>query len=314
MNRYYDGQEFTESIDAAEQTLTKLSRSDRLEKPSAESLAQSSRLILGSVIRNSVFPKARSQIASKGMIQLEEPEFPEVLVRQFLELLLKGAGDSTRELASVYLHKSGPTLLPKPLFLEAAARSLGRQWTEDACDFVDTTIATARLQHLVQQLGNSVPHIPESANAPKVLVVCLKNEQHTLMSVILNLLFRSIGWRTGLVFDGEGPSGQGFDVEDDNDILCFSWSNERCMDSVVQVTSRVSRLPSDKRPVVIAGGPAAEPRVTTLRSMGVDCICDTIYAAVNVSERYISLRSSKYRFEEARRLLSHSLHMDSPLY
>jgi len=272
------------------------------------------RVLLGDTIRSSVFPRARNQIASKGIMQIEEPDFPAVMVERYVELLLRSGPQYNRELAIDFLYKSADTLLSRTLFLEKVARQLGQEWSQDDCDFVDVTIVSARLQSLVHVLESEVPFIVESRQTPAVQIFSIEAEQHTLMSSILGLLFASIGWRASFVFADTSGGGFADTVSTDCDAVCFSWSSDACRDQIIEFSKELQTVDYTKRPIVIAGGLAAQSHVDDLLAMGIDCICDSIYAAVNISERYIASRNSSHRMDEARHMLSYSMHLDSRVH
>lgn len=88
--------------------------------------------------------------------------------------------------ATVYLDLLGPT-----------AVTLGELWTDDACDFVDVTLAISRMQRVLHHLGSAFVHAgPEggAAGGGRVLLCSLPGDQHTLgMYIVAEFLLRD-GW------------------------------------------------------------------------------------------------------------------------
>ena len=79
--------------------------------------------------------------------------------------------------------------------LAPTAEALGRMWADDACDFVDVTLATGRLQRAVRELGHGfVGAAPLGAAAGRVLLSAIPGEQHTLgLFMVAEYLLRD-GW------------------------------------------------------------------------------------------------------------------------
>ncbi len=272
--------------------------------------------LLREAICNKVFPQTRNRIASKGNMLLEHQDFSPELVQSFTNLLLSSGEYNKRQMLVDALGDSTNSIFKKTLFLEAVARNLGELWCEDDTNFIDITIAVSRMQYLVHVLGQQVPFICESANTPSVLITSIAGEQHSMMSGILGLVFATIGWRRtfevqpGGYLDLNEPAAQAENLSrlTQYDIVCFSWSAEANYEGVVEFVRQISTLPKNSRPVLITGGHCAESRVNELLEMGVDCVCDSIYAAVNISERCMALRRAADRNDKTHQFLNHSIH------
>ena len=80
------------------------------------------------------------------------------------------------------------------------ARTMGEEWTEDRCTFVDVTIVTGRLQRIVRSLVQRDPMEaePVSAEAPTVLVASLPRQQHTLGLLVVAEFFRRARWQVAV--------------------------------------------------------------------------------------------------------------------
>jgi len=78
--------------------------------------------------------------------------------------------------------------------LPSVARVLGDRWATDRVTFADVTTGTARLQDSVRQLGwhsRSRPFLP--VDAPAILLVIPKTEEHTLGAFVLADQWRRTG-------------------------------------------------------------------------------------------------------------------------
>lgn len=101
-------------------------------------------------------------------------------VTAFVDLLLR-RGVSV---GGIYMELLAPT-----------AEALGGLWDDDACDFVDVTLAMGRLQRAVRELGHGfVGAAPLGAAAGRVLLSAMPHEQHTLgLFIVAEYLLRD-GW------------------------------------------------------------------------------------------------------------------------
>lgn len=86
------------------------------------------------------------------------------------------------------------------LFLELlapAARHLGILWDEDACDFVDVTMALWRLQEIVHELAARVPGAAARFGGERrALFAGVPGEQHGFGTIMVEEFFRRAGWTT----------------------------------------------------------------------------------------------------------------------
>jgi len=175
------------------------------------------------------------------------------------------------------------------VFIETVARQLGRKWMSGDCDFIAVTIGTARLQDVIKLLSFEYRSLQSSDLGPSVVLLTPLGEQHTLMQHLLGLVFEAMGW-SSQIFEGKDLKSPRLRVAiDQADIVCIGWSNQRLKgefrDLVKMIRSgrRESRLP------LVVGGVAALNAVEFLVSLGIDCICDSVYAASRICESYYEL-------------------------
>ncbi|SIR43764.1 hypothetical protein SAMN05880582_11370 [Rhizobium sp. RU20A] len=178
------------------------------------------------------------------------------------------------------------------LFLETTARLLGRKWVEDDCNFIDVTIATARLQEIIRAMSGEFREIQLRPATPHVLLVAPVGEQHTLMLHLLALLFDALGW-THRIVDGRTASGQKLESAiEQADIICIGWSNEQLRGAFTDLVETIRRVTPDRQAPIVAGGIAALDCVDFLVSLGIDCICDSIYSASRICECFYEFRKA----------------------
>ena len=81
--------------------------------------------------------------------------------------------------------------------LAPAARYLGELWENDACDFVDVTMALWRLQEIVHELAARLPGAAEHRGGERrALFAPMPGEQHGFGSLMVEEFFRRAGWTT----------------------------------------------------------------------------------------------------------------------
>lgn len=177
------------------------------------------------------------------------------------------------------------------LFIEAAARLLGRKWSDDDCDFVDVTIGAARIQEIIRLLSFEFRSQQARTWAPLVVQIIPIGEQHTLAQHILGLLFDAMGWSNQIM---EGKDLRGSELRSAikrADMVCIGWSNHRLKQGVQDIVTTVRSLTPGVRIPIVAGGGAALDYVDFLVGLGIDCICDSVYSAARICEKFHELES-----------------------
>ncbi|MDX2194538.1 MAG: cobalamin B12-binding domain-containing protein [Gemmatimonadales bacterium] len=110
---------------------------------------------------------------------------------------LRGAGDSAAESYVRELMDGG--LSAEVVYLDLlapAARRLGTLWDQDACDFIEVTVAMGRIQRILRAMSRLLLADGDAA-APRrgaALLTCLPGEQHTLGLFMVAEFFVKDGW------------------------------------------------------------------------------------------------------------------------
>ena len=180
----------------------------------------------------------------------------------------------------------------KVLFIETVARQLGKKWSGDDCSFVDVTIGTARLQEVIRLLSFEFRNLQPKNGAPCVALLTPLGEQHTLMPKLLGLLFDAMGW-SSQILDGKAVIGRQLNAAiEQADIVCIGWSNQRLKGEFNALVAAIRAQRSAPRLPIIVGGAAALDSIDFLVSLGIDCICDSVYAASRICERFYELETA----------------------
>jgi methanogenic corrinoid protein MtbC1 len=174
---------------------------------------------------------------------------------RFLDLVL-GADDAAPAAYIDALVRCGVTVGDVYMELLApTAVELGRMWEDDACDFVDVTLAVGRMQRAVRELGHGfVGSAPVTQAAGRVLLSAMPAEQHTLgLFIVAEYLLRD-GWHVR-VLTPDTPAelaavmrGEWFDV------VGFSAACDSRLLALRHEVSAVRRHSRNRQVRVIVGG------------------------------------------------------------
>jgi len=146
--------------------------------------------------------------------------------------------------------------------LAPTARRLGELWEQDACDFVEVTVALGRLQRVLRGLSRLFAEDLDVADATgSVLLTCLPGDQHTLGLFMVAEFFLRDGW---LVNVG-APLGTGGLLDsvrrEGFDLVGLSVSRASQLPTLERVIRDVRAQSRNPRVRVLVGGPpfAADP-------------------------------------------------------
>jgi methanogenic corrinoid protein MtbC1 len=179
----------------------------------------------------------------------------------------------------------------KVLFIEAVARMLGRKWVDGDCGFVDVTIGSARLQEIIRLLSFEFRSRQPRPWIPYVVLLTPVGEQHTLAQHILGLLFDAMGW-SNQILEGDALKGDMLrSAVKLADIVCIGWSNQRLKKEFQDIVATIRSLETGSRTPIVAGGVAALDSVDFLVGLGIDCICDSVYSASRICEKFYELEA-----------------------
>ncbi len=182
----------------------------------------------------------------------------------------------------------------KVLLAEAVARQLGKDWTSDRASFIDVSIAASRLQELAQALTREASVKAGRWRAPLAAIVLPRGEQHSLMCYLTGALFQTLGWQQQVVPHESFDQPKIAEMIARADVVCVGWSNMRLKSDVQKLIADIKLNTQEKAPPVIAGGVAALDFVDFLVGMGTNCVCDSAYSAVKISENYYNLGKTSH--------------------
>lgn len=253
-------------------------------------LISSERDELRRIIQGTVASMTADKLAARYEIGLEHDSRYDDALAKFCRLIVSPAGrlSKLREFLGAELPPDQPDFV-KILFIETVARLLGRRWVSGDCSFVDVSIGVARLQDLIRALSFEFRSVNVSTSTPLVALIAPHGEQHTLMLHLLGLLFDALGWSSNIL-EGEDAQGETLRTAVKRaDVVCIGWSNMRLRPAFKDLVDSIRSQRSQSRPPIVVGGVAALDSVDFLVSLGIDCICDSVYAASRICESFFEL-------------------------
>ena len=144
---------------------------------------------------------------------------------------------------TIYLDLVGPT-----------ARRLGELWTDDACDFVDVTIALGRLQRVVREMSHLFVGHGARAGAGRVLLSCIPGEQHTLGLFMVSEFFVRDGWEVSLAAPIAACPIDVLVRDEWFDVVGFSVACNSRLSYLSREIPRLRRLSRNPRVAMMVGG------------------------------------------------------------
>ena len=232
------------------------------------------------------------KLAARYEIGLEHDRRYDAALANFCAQVVQPGMRATalREVMRREIPEDQPDILPV-MFIEAVARLLGRKWVDDDCDFIDVTIGTARLQEIIRLLSFEFRSRHPRTWVPFVALITPHGEQHTLALHILGLLFDAMGW-SNQVLEGRGLQGNELrSAIRRADMVCIGWSHQRLKPEFEDIVTTVRAISPGSRMPIVAGGMAALENVDFLVALGIDCICDSVYSASRICEKFYELES-----------------------
>lgn len=141
------------------------------------------------------------------------------------------------------------------VYLPAAVKQLGNCWHDGELDILQTSVASARLQAFLRELGRAwVADQCGSHGGARILLVLPQGEQHTLGAMIAANQLRRTGVSVRMQLL---PKPEMVVAELDKlsfDAVFLSISNESCLDSCQEMVDTIRRSAHRRVPVAVGGG------------------------------------------------------------
>lgn len=170
------------------------------------------------------------------------------------------------------------------------ARSLGRAWEADDCDFVTVTCAAQILEEIVREIGQVAPALPQAGGRQTraILLAAAPGEQHALGLAVLRDAFERAGW-TVCVSLGTSATGLMAQVAGRPvDVLGLSVGADRNLSALPALITEVRKVSRNPAISVMLGGSAILRRPETGVRVGADAIAIDAETALDEASRVVS--------------------------
>ncbi|MEM8784319.1 MAG: hypothetical protein AAGF19_00515 [Pseudomonadota bacterium] len=169
--------------------------------------------------------------------------------------------------------------------LTSVARRLGLEWCEDQLDFFHVTQAMARLLTLMRASEPTADQTLLAQGRPRlVLIATPPHETHTFATHVLEELFRGRGWWTQTLFGATETDLATAAQSRALDVVCLSWSSECLREDFDRCLAALTKRAPNERPLLLAGGHAAERQQARLLAAGVDRVTTSFDAALAAAD------------------------------
>ena len=194
------------------------------------------------------------------------------------------------EVEAIYLDLLAPT-----------ARQLGELWSDDACDFVEVTIALGRLQRILRDVSHLFVGRGTQPDAGRVLLSCIPGEQHSLGLFMVSEFFVRDGWEVSL-----GAPISDCDVgtllrDEWYDVVGYSVACNSRLSYLSREIPRLRKLSRNRRITVLVGGRVFNDQPEMVERVRADAACTDARTAPGLARRMVADRPGSTALAIARR-------------
>ena len=175
--------------------------------------------------------------------------------------------------------------------LAPVARHLGHLWEEDACDFVDVTVALGRLQAATRDLCARVEDESVDASGRSILLLPCPGETHVFCLSLVATIFRESGWdvtTTGAhsnLDPAELIRAEWFDV------LGLTLACDVLIPALPEAIRALRAASLNPRVKVLVGGPYFARNPNQARLVGADGTAEDARLAPLIAESLLEMRT-----------------------
>ncbi|SFL30277.1 cobalamin B12-binding domain-containing protein [Methylorubrum salsuginis] len=255
--------------------------------------AERMRRRLAGVVEAEILPRLmlvhRGRMAPSPATQDRQPS-PDDIARLCDLLLSRTDGDLTLHLLR-FLDEGLSLESVLVELLTPAARHIGRLWEDDACDFIEVTVALGRLQAVARDLCARYGDDHVEPRGRSILMLPCPGETHVFCLAVLAGIFRESGWdvttagQEAGVDPAELVAGEWFDVVGltlSCDVLFPRLSQ------TIAALRQASRNPSLR---ILVGGPYFVRHPDHVSVVGADATAEDGRLAPLISESLLEMRS-----------------------
>ena len=181
-----------------------------------------------------------------------------------------------------------------------AAEELGNDWVDDLKGFGQVTLATSRLQMILNNLVNDQNSEAESASAHGLMLIVCKEEQHTLGPSILADQIRRRGHSVKFLHSANSKELITLCKDHEFSAVLFSCSGHHSIDYITQSINLIKQEVAQK-PLIFLGGKILdlEPEIENL--IAADEFSNDLDVVISKIENYKASKPAIYLNNEARK-------------
>jgi MerR family transcriptional regulator, light-induced transcriptional regulator len=183
-----------------------------------------------------------------------------------LRLLVRGAmtGDPEilNRLSAEFRRLRIPAEAAVDVYIPAAVDEIGAAWHEDVIDVLEATVAVARLQNLLRELGRGW-HADDTGigGQGSILLIVPEGEQHTLGAMIATAQLRRVGVSVSVQLNPSWSTLEDVLGNRRFDGVFLSLGNLESLESGANIVKTMERRMKARLPVVAGGSVPVEPQV-----------------------------------------------------
>ncbi len=168
------------------------------------------------------------------------------------------------------------------------ANELGRMWLNDTETFVSISIASSRLQSLINQLAQERNLAARGNREKKILLARMPGDDHTLGLTVIAACFSEEGWTVDGGADLEaGDAAFAMLANGDYSIFGVSLGTRAHLDGFASIVARTHGLRVSRKPKIGVGGPVVAANPEIYLDIGADFAAADARQAVSFAEDMI---------------------------
>lgn len=239
-------------------------------------------------VNHRTIQRAAGKPAVEQPVLVRVPSFGLQPVRELVERLRRPGGDVENFVLGFLQRGISAEAVLLDLFAPAA-RQLGDMWVDDSCSFVDVTLASGRLQHLIHVVSDRfLAPVPSRTGVGRILLSVVPGEQHSLGLIMLGEFFRREGWDLTLAPLGTASNHLMQMVTDEwFDVVALSVACDDHLPSLRCLVRDLRRNARNREVRVLVGGRIFDEEGQLAGRLGADGFAPDATAAVQVASKLL---------------------------
>ncbi|WP_234031592.1 cobalamin B12-binding domain-containing protein [Alteriqipengyuania lutimaris] len=246
---------------------------------------------LGSVIEHQMIPRlmlAQSRVEPTARAEALDPIAPDFADSFAVNLLEWDADRALREVEALVARGYGV----QPVFLDLlapAARTLGRMWEEDECDFVEVTMGLWRLQEVMREVASRAPPIAGSLAAPaKSLFSPMPGDQHSFGALMIDEVFARAGWESEALIDPQRRELLTVISRKSLDLVGLTITTDSPSSALQSLIRAIRTVSANPAICIMIGGRMVNANPGLAEEVGADVSAADAFAALEIAERMVA--------------------------